>query len=590
MSYAASLVGAQRLHGWRCKVSSPLPHYLRERIRVREPRRGSAEQALTEVGSLTPALSRGNAGEGAFPNIGKILNGGGTSALRHALVTMLAVVSLHAGAASAREVLPCGTPLQRHLDAGAEDEFALSPSADSIVVVSVVDRSQSPSLLRIKAEGGLETCSGSLSLAASPGTTIEVSDCIGNDAIDYAITANVVSGGNANCALPLPCGLVPYVREWKVPGEVDSYRFQAAPGEDVVLRTSDMSDNPGTVSIQVFDPEGTAVNGAGSCGGEVRFLAGLDGSYTALVTSCVEARSGHYLLAYLGGRCPAGPEISYFGIARTDGLPIDPLTYDAQGRPVYTRVGGAGFTLVIEAKRGADQADPGLVGFDYDAGDPTVLPDLQVLFSLPLGNGIPAVCAEDPSARDGIPATQPLVFAESQPVSDAINDFGCHIDDGTRHAMGVNLSVDACTTFPDGSSHFVAADSTTQFCAQIPGIRQFQSGDTTVAARVRDNQGVVGPVREIIVRIQDIPTPTPTPSRTPTTAMSATPTPRAIACVGDCNHDTTVSFDEIATTLRMALNDDTLACAAIDADRSGFVSVDEIVRAVHAGSAGCPPS
>lgn len=510
---------------------------------------------------------------------------------RRALGAILAGMLLHAAAAGAQDVLSCGTPLLRHLEAGGEeDELVLSPSADSVVVVSVVDRSPSPGLLRIKAEGDLETCSGSLSLAASPGTTIEVSDCFDDNEIDYTITANVVSGGTASCARPLPCGLVPYVREWKVAGAVDSWRFAAAPGEEVILRASDMGDDGGAVSIQVFDPEGAAVNGPSSCSGEVRFLPLLSGSYTALVTSCVEARSGRYRLAYLGGQCPVGPEISYFGVARTDGSPIEPLTYDSEGRPVYTRVGGAGFTLVVEAKRGADRADPGLVAFDYEAGDPTVVPDLQVLFSRPLGNGNPEVCLEDPSARDGIAATEPLLFAETQAVSDAINDFGCHVDDGTRHAMGVNMSVDACTVFSDGSSHFVANDSTTQFCAPIPGVRQFQSGDTIVAARVRDNQGAVGPVREIIVRIENIPTPTPTPSRTPTPVTSATPTLAPIDCVGDCDHDTTVSFTEIATTIHVALSDDLLACDAIDADRNGFVSVDEVVRAVHAGAAGCPDS
>ena len=63
-------------------MPAPRPHYLRERVRVREPRRRGwvrspepcgervAEFRGGESGSLTPALSRSDAGEGVLPNTG----------------------------------------------------------------------------------------------------------------------------------------------------------------------------------------------------------------------------------------------------------------------------------------------------------------------------------------------------------------------------------------------------------------------------------------------------------------------------------------------------------------------------------------
>jgi len=506
-----------------------------------------------------------------------------------ARLALLICVLLHGAAVQAQEALSCGTQLQRHLLAGAQHTYVLAQGSDAVVVVSVVDRSPSPSLLRIKGEGGLETCSGAMTMAASPGSTIEISDCIGNDEIDYTISSNVVSGGSANCARPLPCGLVPRVREWKVAGAVTAYSFQAVAGQRVTLRATDIDGTPGTVRIQVFNPEGAEVNRAGSCGGEVRFDPRLSGLYTVLVNPCVEALTPEYRIGYRGPHCPAGPEITYLGIARSDSTVVAPFAYDDEGRPIYTRVGGAGFSIVVEAMPGADEAAPGLIAFEHDASNPATLPDLQVLLSQPLGNGNAEVCAEDPDARDGIPATEPLAFTSTRVVADAINDFGCRVNDGTGRALGVNLSVDACTIFSDGSSHFVDPASTTQFCAPIPGVRQFSSGDTIVAARVRDVEGMIGPVREMIVRVEAVPTSSPTPSRTPTVPTSPTPTRTAIACVGDCNDDSVVALSEIVGNLTTALAGTTATCAAIDADGGGTASVDELVLAVRHAVDGCAP-
>jgi len=495
------------------------------------------------------------------------------------LVPWLAVLFL-CSSARAEPALTCGVPQVSHLDAGQTDTYALSPSSDAVMVVSVVDLSDTPSLLRLKADGGAETCSGSLTLAASPGSTIEVSDCIGNNPIDYTITANVVSGGSANCADPLPCGLVPSYRELSVPGEVDAFRFSAYKGDPVLLRARDPAAR-GTISMQVFDPEGSAINGAGSCIGELRFRPSLTGQHTVLVGSCVEARAGRYTLGFQGDACPAGPEISYIGVARSDGSPIDPSSYDAVGRPIYTRVGGAGFVIVIEGTTGADGLEPGLVAFRHEANVPEVLPDLQVLVSRPLGNGNPMVCPSDPELRDGIAAVPDVEFLPTLQVANAVNDFGCRVDDGTGRALGVSSPVDACTVFSDGASHFVNSASKAQYCAQVPAVRQFPPGDTIVAARLRNTDGVVGPVRQMIVRIDDVPTPTPTSNM-----GTPTPTPTPPACPGDCDGDGEISFDEIWAALAMDLEDAADPC--MDGDRSGRVSIDELVRMVHRSGGGCP--
>lgn len=493
------------------------------------------------------------------------------------------ILALGASSSEAEPALLCGIPQVGHLDPGSRDVYVLAPSNDAVVVVSVVDLSDSPSLLRIKAEGGAETCSGSLTLAVSPGATVEISDCIGDNAIDYTITANVVSGGPANCAEPLPCGLVPAVRELTVPGEVDAFRFPAFKREEVVVRAQDFLAR-GAVSLQVFDPEGAVVNGAGSCTGELRFRPRHNGQHTVIVGSCLEAHAGRYTLGFRGESCPAGPEISHIGLARSDGSPIDPIGYDAAGRPIYTRVGGAGFTLVIEGTPGTDGEVPGLLAYAHQEGVPEVLPDLQVLVSRALGDGNPAVCPNNPDLRDGIAASPSLDFSPTLQVTNAINDFGCRVNDGTGRALGVDMPVDACTVFSDGSSRFVVPYSKVQFCSQVPAVRQFPLGDTIVAARLRSVEGVVGPARQMIVRIEAVPTPTPTATR----PGEATPTPTMPlpACAGDCDGDGEISFFEIWDALVMDLQDQAEPC--MDSDRSGRVSIDELVRMVRRLDEGCP--
>jgi plastocyanin len=70
---------------------------------------------------------------------------------------------------------------------------------------------------------------------------------------------------------------------------------------------------------------------------------------------------------------------------------------------------------------------------------------------------------------------------------------------------------------------------------------------------------------------------------------TATPPPVAAACVGDCNHDASVTVDELLTMVNIALGvTDVSACSAGDANDDGRITVDEILSAVNNALNACP--
>lgn len=166
-----------------------------------------------------------------------------------------------------------------------------------------------------------------------------------------------------------------------------------------------------------------------------------------------------------------------------------------EGWPIFERPFGYGFALVIEGKRGPNNKLPGVSTFE-DFGRP----DLQILVSRPLGDGSPTVCDNDPDlVIGGVPASSS--FAETQPITDAINDLACRFVDGNGLTMGRSRSDDACTRFPDGSFHFVDSTSRVQFCGPIAPPFGFPAGDTVVTVRLRDQGGQVGPPASFVIRI-----------------------------------------------------------------------------------------
>ena len=119
------------------------------------------------------------------------------------------------------EPLSCGVPLGRHLDPGAVDRYQVPVAPGAVVTVNVSDASGTIGLIKLRTAAADETCSGTLTIAQAGTAVVEVSDCLGTDAGDYTITTSVVSQGQTNCGLPLPCGATLRVLSFKAVGEVD---------------------------------------------------------------------------------------------------------------------------------------------------------------------------------------------------------------------------------------------------------------------------------------------------------------------------------------------------------------------------------
>jgi hypothetical protein len=197
------------------------------------------------------------------------------------------------------------------------------------------------------------------------------------------------------------------------------------------------------------------------------------------------------------------PQVTHFGVARSDHVPVAPVAFDEDGRPVYLRPIGSGMTLVVEARPGSSSARVGTEVFDPAGG----LPDLQMIVSRPLGDGSAAVCDTTTPDIGGVPATDPLEFSDASTVVSAINDLGCRVD-GARTKSG-----NACTV-PNSVTEefaFVVPSSTIQYCLPIDGPWAFAPGDTIVAARVRDVLGGTSEPQEIVIRVAPATAPPPQP-------------------------------------------------------------------------------
>jgi hypothetical protein len=188
-----------------------------------------------------------------------------------------------------------------------------------------------------------------------------------------------------------------------------------------------------------------------------------------------------------------GGEITAFGVARADGVPVMTIGPQDDGYLTFVRP-PSGFIIYIEAKRGISNLPVGSETFAHDPEDPNVLPDLQVVVSRPLGNGSSKVCDVSPPVG-GVPAVVPPAFGGSQAVSNAVNDFACRFD--ARNSM------QACTRDGFSTYQFTDSSSTIQFCTS-PGIGTelaFPHGDTIITARVRDVAGQPGHQKSIAIRV-----------------------------------------------------------------------------------------
>jgi hypothetical protein len=217
---------------------------------------------------------------------------------------------------------------------------------------------------------------------------------------------------------------------------------------------------------------------------------------------------------------PTDPQITFFGVTRADDVVLDPSGDTAEGIPIYPRLAGSGFSLVVEGSPGTSHVALGTSSFSSD--DVNQLPDLQVEVSRPLGNGSAAVCDDGDPDFGGVPAVSPFDFSLAE--APAINDLACRFKDGQNQPVG-RPPIEACTRFlPELEYHFVDPDSTIQFCGFVDEPLSFPSGDTIVAARIRDVAGNLSAVAQLVIRIA---TPASSPTATPTATPSPAPTSTA---------------------------------------------------------------
>jgi hypothetical protein len=197
-----------------------------------------------------------------------------------------------------------------------------------------------------------------------------------------------------------------------------------------------------------------------------------------------------------------GPQISFFGMTRADGTLVDPIDTTEDGKPIFLRRAGFGFSLVVEGRPGRNGRPAGPSAYQEDL---VTFPDLQVQVSQPLGNGSAAVCdvpkpRETPGLSGGVPAINPPSFELTEENIAAINDFACRFIDGAGNPLA-RPRIESCVLFPSGDYDFVDPSSTLQFCAFIDSVAAFTVGDTVVTARLRDVDGNVGPTKSIVVRV-----------------------------------------------------------------------------------------
>lgn len=545
---------------------------------------------------------------------------------------------LLAAPAGAQESLVCGVPVSRALAAGATHHYTLAPRVGSAVVIQAADVGTTLGLLRIRVSGPggtlADTCQGVAQFTAVPGPLdLQISQCGGSNDGQYTVSLNVVSDDGGNCGRPLLCGATPDGIGFAVPGEADSFLLSLHAGERVTLRLN-YTDGLGAPLLRLFGPDGVELALQGPCAGQVSIDPDRgDGLYTALISACDQPVRRPYRIEFSDDACPEGPVITTFLVANAANDPLKPSGFDGAGRPIFKHPYGQGFSLVLEARAGANRHNPGVYPAPYFAGGTLMDPDMQMIQSRPLGDGSAVVCDTAPPLLGGVPATVPFRFDDSPMARDTIHDMGCRFVDGAGQLVARQNSIEACTRSDQAFGFgFVDRGSRIQFCGLIATAWSFPPGDTIVAARVKDgDEGEFGQPREIVVRIGETTTPSvtarPTATATPTRATpptatatrtppatatrtatpsspgsTATPTPTGtgstptatrtlppMACAGDCNGDRRVSIADLTQVLTILIQSAPLAgCPAADADGNGVLTINDVIAAVNAALYGCP--
>lgn len=193
-----------------------------------------------------------------------------------------------------------------------------------------------------------------------------------------------------------------------------------------------------------------------------------------------------------------GPVVTFFGIVRADGTTIEPIGESGDGAPIFSRVVGAGFLIVVEAIPGSSGSSVST----STSGADGARPDMQIQSDRDLGNGSSLVCDVGPIREGlplgGVPGISPTSFdPDSQGITDALNDFGCRFSNTT----GNWCTFDAGEN-PNPVSQGDPRDLV-QFCTnEVIGVAlHFDSGDTRLTVQLRDFEGNVGSRASMIVRV-----------------------------------------------------------------------------------------
>lgn len=223
---------------------------------------------------------------------------------------------------------------------------------------------------------------------------------------------------------------------------------------------------------------------------------------TPTVTSTVTRTSTATPTPTVAGTILPGPQITFFGLTRADDTLLMAHDVADDGTPIYDRLRGAGgrasgFVLVIEGKPGSSGAGVGESSYDMTGAG---FPDLSVQVTQALGNGSTAVCDDPQVAPGGVPATFPVSFEATPENVAAVNDFGCRFQNGRGEYLARTAASDSCVNF-EGTFHFVSTDARTQFCGFINVPLGFPPGETTVTARLRDEDGNWGDPAQLIIRV-----------------------------------------------------------------------------------------
>ena len=159
--------------------------------------------------------------------------------------------------------------------------------------------------------------------------------------------------------------------------------------------------------------------------------------------------------------------------------------------------------IVVEAAAGLSGAPPGK---SLTPVPPTNRSDLQIESNRDMGSNPTAqVCDKGPAPQGGgIPGVNPVSFAEDDPtVTDRLNDFGCRF--GVFNTGSGTNATGPCTKVDATQDPMLvtrgAPPGTAQFCDQVSTVAAFPPGDSIVTVKVRDENGNLGPTKQIVIRV-----------------------------------------------------------------------------------------